>query len=76
MMSTEKEMIRQINEMSHEEMCSLWRFGECGHEFFDMKKPNLNKTFRDRFSAFGGMTPGMSKKIGWGNDIRGVMGEL
>jgi len=74
MMATESDMTRQINEMSHEEMCNLWRFGEYGHEFFNKKNPNQNKAFMNRFMSFGGMTTEMSKKIGWGNDIRGVMG--
>ena len=74
MTATEADLIRQINEMSHEEMCNLWRFGGCGHPFF-IKNSTLNDVFMKRFQSFGGMTPSMSKKIGWGNDVRGVMGD-
>ena len=56
---------KQIDEMSHYEMCSMWRFaatgtwqimGECGEYF----KKRL-------FEHFGGFTPEISKSLGHGS---------
>lgn len=54
-----------INALSHYEMCRLWRFskpGEC--PYFDTSGP-LWPIFEARYRAFGGMTPQISKSLGW-----------
>ena len=55
---------REIDAMSHEDMARLWRFGPAGHHLFERRSAQFNY-FMDRFNSFGGMTPEMSKKIGW-----------
>ncbi len=59
-----KRHIENINAMSHEEMCRLWRFAPPGHHYFDRTLP-LYEVFKKRFDDFGGFTPEISKKIGW-----------
>jgi hypothetical protein len=57
--------IDRINQMGHEEMCSLWRFAKVGHPYFDKTLPYV-KVFEERlFKHFGGFTPEISKSIGW-----------
>jgi hypothetical protein len=50
--------------MSQIEMASLWRFAPCGHIYFDSSKPYF-KVFSKRYEELGGMTPEISKAIGW-----------
>ena len=33
---------KRIDEMSHIQMCELWRFAECGHPIFDSRYPIYN----------------------------------
>jgi len=54
----------RINKMSQAEMASLRRFAPIGHLVFDQQYP-LCKYFEQRFSDLGGMTPQISKQIGW-----------
>jgi hypothetical protein len=56
--------IDEINSMTHEDMCRLWRFAPFGCEIFQSDKPFF-KVFQKRFKEFGGFTPEISKKIGW-----------
>ena len=59
----EKIEIKKINNMSHEEMCILWRHSSSGHPYFDNTKP-YDKVFKDRlFNYFGDFTPKISKRI-------------
>ena len=51
-----------INHLTHEEMARLWRYGEGGHPYFNVKLPFF-PIFKRRFDAFGGITAEMSKKI-------------
>ena len=53
-----------IDAMSHTEMAALWRFAKSGHPYFDMTTP-LAAYFQTRFTDLGGMTPEISKAIGW-----------
>ena len=53
-----------INGMSHIEMAKLWRFAPSGHPVFNSKLP-LYSIFKKRFDKLGGMTPTISKTIGW-----------
>lgn len=57
-------IVEEINKLSHIEMAKLWRFSEVGHVYFDSSLPYY-KIFWERFNKFGGMTPGISKIIGW-----------
>lgn len=59
-----KQWKRKIDAMSHEEMARLWRTAPVGHPIFDNTLP-LFKYFKDRFDSLGGMTPAISKRIGW-----------
>lgn len=57
------EEIEKINQMTRQEMASLWMFAKFGHPYFDRTKP-FWKVFEERFDSLGGMTPGLSKSIG------------
>ena len=54
----------KIDAMSHIEMCRLVRFAPSGHPVFDRTLP-LYEYFNERYKALGGMTPKISKTIGW-----------
>ena len=56
--------LKQIENMSHSEMASLWRFAPVGHPIFNRNYPLYN-IFKIRFDSFGGFTPEVSKDIGW-----------
>ena len=57
-----------IDNMTQEDMARLWRFAPTGHPYFNATEyPELCDFFHTRFR---GMTPELSKKIGWG-DIQG-----
>lgn len=58
------ELVAKINGMSHVGMARLWRFAPPGHPFFDRKRPYY-EIFKKRFEELGGMTPEISKEIGW-----------
>ena len=58
-------LIEKINNMTHIEMCHLWRFSAIGNPIFDSSKPYYD-IFKKRFDAFGGMNAKISKEIGWG----------
>lgn len=54
----------KIDGMTQIEMCSLRRFAPSGHPVFNNTLP-LYEYFEKRFNALGGMTPELSKEIGW-----------
>jgi len=56
--------IIKINSLSHRAMAKMWRFHPSGHPYFDSKLPYY-KIFEARFQSLGGMTPELSKEIGW-----------
>jgi hypothetical protein len=56
-------IINQINEMSHFEMCSLWRFAPSGHPFFNITLPYAEVFQARLFNHFGGFTPEISKAL-------------
>lgn len=61
----QKDTIEIINNMSHYNMCDLWRNAPSGHSFFNKTQPFF-KVFEKRlFGHFGGFTPEISKAIGW-----------
>ena len=55
-----------IDALSHMEMARLWRFAPAGHPYFNNTLP-LFDYFQARFRKLGGMTPVISKRIGWGD---------
>jgi hypothetical protein len=58
------EEIKKIYVMPRLEMARLYRFAPAGHPWFDSTKPYY-KYFERRFKQLGGMTPAVSKEIGW-----------
>ena len=55
----------EINQLTHEEMCRMWRFGSMKKEWNDNTNP-LSQYFTDRlFAHYGGFTTEISKRIGW-----------
>jgi len=61
----EKKEIANINSMSQWSMAHLWRFAPAGHPYFDITLPYA-EVFENRFKELGGMTPEISKDLGWG----------
>jgi len=57
------EIKQQIDNMTHEEMASMWRFSPAGSVFFT---PEYSPHFLARFKSLGGWTTKISKRIGWG----------
>jgi hypothetical protein len=53
-----------IDKLSHLEMARLWRFAPSGHPYFNNRYPLFNY-FAARFKSLGGMTPAISKQLGW-----------
>jgi len=54
----------KIDQMSQRDMAHLLRFAPAGHPVFRSDLP-LYDYFQGRFNALGGMTPQISKDIGW-----------
>ena len=54
-----------IRTMSHLEMAQMWRFAPSGHPYFNTDYPLLTNEFAKRWELLGGMTPEISKLIGW-----------
>lgn len=59
-----QEWKEKLQNMSQIEMARLFRFAPGGHPVFDTKLP-LYEIFEKRFKELGGMTPEISKAIGW-----------
>lgn len=60
-----EDLKKEIDMLSHEELCRHWRFGSGKPEWFDNTNP-ISQYFYDRlFKHFGGFTSEISKKIGW-----------
>jgi len=52
-----------IDNMSHEQMAKLWRFGDSSNQYL---QGDAGTYFKDRlYNHFGGFNPTLSKKIGW-----------
>lgn len=59
------ELKAEIDQLSHVEMCRMYRFDKGNKAFFDNTNP-ASKYFNARlFKHFGGFTPEISKQIGW-----------
>lgn len=59
----DQNVIDEIYNMSHHEMANMWRFKSSNSMY--IKYPYF-KIFEKRFKELGGMTPEISKQIGWG----------
>ena len=55
---------KTIDNLSQHEMARLRRLAPAGHPIFRMNEP-LCKYFEKRFRDLGGMTPAISKALGW-----------
>ena len=55
---------KKIDEMNQIKLARLLRFAPAGHPVFDKTLP-LFEYFDKRFKELGGMTPAISKLIGW-----------
>lgn len=64
MIEPDPKIVEKINSMSQIQMASLWRFAPCGHEYFRHDLPYFD-IFQKKFKELGGMTPEISKMIGW-----------
>jgi hypothetical protein len=66
-MSTEEEVKvwrEKIPALTQMECAQLQRFAPPGHPIFD-DRTDLFNLFSERFAEVGGMTPEISKRIGW-----------
>jgi len=60
---TPDEIQKEIDGLSHLEMCRLYRFAPSEHKYFDISKPYW-ELFNKRYKELGGMTPEISKDLG------------
>lgn len=56
------EQKRKIDSMSRLELASRWRHAPLGDALL---QGDSGKYFQERFSSLGGMSPEISKQIGW-----------
>ena len=56
------ELKAEIDGWSREEMARKWRFSKVGDPIFQGAR---GRYLRERFSRLGGMSPEISKRIGW-----------
>lgn len=56
---------KEIDGMSQYAMASLRRFAPAGHPYFDRRNRDLADYFEAKFKERGGMTPEISKSLGW-----------
>jgi hypothetical protein len=56
--------LNRISNMSHYDLAKLWRFGGSDHPY--IQDPALFEAVKDRlYNHFGGITPSISKQVGW-----------
>jgi len=58
------ELKKEIDEMTQYQMARSWRFSPAGSVYF--KRGPIFDYFEKSFKEKGGMTPEISKSIGWG----------
>jgi hypothetical protein len=62
---TYDELKAEIDQMTHYQICYIWRLGTGNPAYFDNSNP-ISTYFSNRlFKHFGGFTPQISKQIGW-----------
>ncbi len=57
-----QEQKKQIDDMSQHTMCRLWRFAASGHPLL---AEDAGQYFKKVMTEKGGMTPEISKSLGW-----------
>lgn len=60
-----QEYKNRIDVLTQLECCRLWRFSPSGHPYFRADVQELFNYFKKRMAQVGGMTPAISKRIGW-----------
>ena len=55
--------LAEVEHMSHEDLCRLWRFATPG-TFWKPGDP-ISEAAEARLMALGGFTPEISKRLGW-----------
>lgn len=61
-MNSKDTTMEQVEAMSHMELCYHWRFDKTGKW---IAGDPITERAIERYRAFGGMTPEISKAIGW-----------
>jgi hypothetical protein len=61
----QRKMVRDIGDLTQIDCARLQRFAPAGHPYFRGDIPLVSKAFEARFKNTGGMTPEISKLIGW-----------
>jgi hypothetical protein len=61
----QRKMVRDIGKLTQIECARLQRFAQSGHPYFRNDMPLVSKAFEARFEAVGGITPAVSKFVGW-----------
>jgi hypothetical protein len=61
----QRKMVRDIGDLTQIDCARLQRFAPAGHPYFRSDLPMVTKSFETRFRDTGGMTPEISKLIGW-----------
>jgi hypothetical protein len=61
----QRKMVRDIGKLTQVECARLQRFAPNGHPYFRIDMPLVSNAFEAHFKAVGGMTPAVSKFIGW-----------
>ena len=61
-MKTLDEIKNEIDQMSHYELCRVWRFAKIGDPRFQGEAGDY---FAQKLKEAGGFTPEISKAIGW-----------
>ena len=59
-----KKLQKEIDGLSQIEMARLHRFAPCGHKYFT-QEGGVYDYFEARLKKLGGITPTISKQIGW-----------
>ena len=58
----DEKLKEEIDNLSHYEMCQIWRFSRSGNPYLSGE---VGQYFKNRlFEYFGGFTPGISKSLG------------
>ncbi len=60
-----EEMKAEIDQLTHYDMCYMWRFHKGNPVYFDSRNPAAEYFKQRLFNHFGGFTPEISKSIGW-----------
>ncbi len=58
-----EDILADMDRLTQFEMAWLWRNAPVGHPYFS--DPELFAVFEKKFAERGGMTPAISKQIGW-----------